>query len=994
MMSQSTRGNHSAAKFTNKVHVQVGWACMVACLVVGILAGPVLAQLTSEDIEALRRQGEEEGWTFSISENETTRTPLHHLCGMVEPEGWRIGARFDDITPSRGLPAEFDWRDYNGYPDVPIRYQGDCGSCWAFAALGVLEQNIRIKDGGTIVNLSEQWLVSCTTAGDCDGGWHTSAFRFLLHSGWTDPCGDCGAVPENEFPYVAWDAPCNCPYNHTYYIQWWNYVGPQWDVPTELQIKQAVYDHGPVAVSIYANSAFHAFGGGVFNACEDYDTNHGVIIVGWDDNAGADGAWIVRNSWGSWWGDYGYALVPYGCSNVGYAAAYAEYIGQDCNGNSIPDQCDLDCGQPGGECDVAGCGQSDDCNYNEVPDECESQEDCNGNSVLDICDIYAGTSEDCQLNAIPDDCELSGNDCNNNSVPDDCDVVGATSEDCQFNGIPDECELTQPSTIFSDEFPGSALSPANWAMISGATADNVGIDEPSAPYSLRLNGSPDGGDDIQSVAINLADEQNAVLSYYWQRTGGGNSTEYGDDMYVQFRNASSSWVTLASYYGSGSDMTTYEQEIIALPAEAYHANFALRLWNIASVGNYDDWFVDDIRIDTDGADNDCNNNSVPDECDPDCNENGTPDECDLIYETSDDCNNNNRPDECDVPRNYDLWGGFNSYPKDTRMDGFNMIPSENGDGSYWLNPEDTAKIWWQGCETGGLTDRAMQISVPGADGTPPDWYVISEYFRTVGGALPPEEGVYELSFKAKLELNDNPGTDWQLSIRDDDGNNHRKVIAIRFSSTASSVNPGFISVEQPGGSYTNTNVPISLGTCYDFKAILTNYYEGSDSTVELYIDGVSRFTGYAVHSGARRMDYFRVDTLSNGSGSTAIATLKLDTFELTCAGGGSVPVEEIPDCNYNSVFDECDILYGTSLDCNATDIPDECETIAGGDFDADGDVDLADYRGFVACFAGPGASPSPASPECADMCLDAFDFDSDGDIDLHDAGGFQDAFID
>jgi hypothetical protein len=64
----------------------------------------------------------------------------------------------------------------------------------------------------------------------------------------------------------------------------------------------------------------------------------------------------------------------------------------DCNGNGIPDECDLDCGEPGGPCDVPGCGQSDDCQPNEIPDE---------------CDVAEGTSADNNGNGIPDECEVA-----------------------------------------------------------------------------------------------------------------------------------------------------------------------------------------------------------------------------------------------------------------------------------------------------------------------------------------------------------------------------------------------------------------------------------------------------------------------------------------------------------------------------------------------------------------------------------------------------------
>ncbi len=83
----------------------------------------------------------------------------------------------------------------------------------------------------------------------------------------------------------------------------------------------------------------------------------------------------------------------------------------DCNVNDIADGCDINCGSPGGACDVPGCGQSSDRNLNDIPDECEPQEDCQPNSVQDICDIASGTSDDLDGNMIPDECEDSVGGC-------------------------------------------------------------------------------------------------------------------------------------------------------------------------------------------------------------------------------------------------------------------------------------------------------------------------------------------------------------------------------------------------------------------------------------------------------------------------------------------------------------------------------------------------------------------------------------------------------
>ncbi len=124
----------------------------------------------------------------------------------------------------------------------------------------------------------------------------------------------------------------------------------------------------------------------------------------------------------------------------------------DCNGNLIPDQCDiangisLDC-QPNGipdECEVPPIGTGPDCNSNGIPDGCElAANDCNSNGVPDDCDIATSTSLDCNGNDKPDECDILdgfSQDCQPNGIPDECDIAAGTSQDTNQNSIPDECE--------------------------------------------------------------------------------------------------------------------------------------------------------------------------------------------------------------------------------------------------------------------------------------------------------------------------------------------------------------------------------------------------------------------------------------------------------------------------------------------------------------------------------------------------------------------------
>ncbi|MFQ6102374.1 MAG: C1 family peptidase [Anaerolineae bacterium] len=224
-------------------------------------------------------------------------------------------------SSAQGLPSAYNWCDEHG-GCTPIKDQGQCGSCWAFATVGPLEAHLQAA--GQMTDLSEQYLVSCNIESPkygCDGGW----FAHDYHLNEIPPNEtQAGAVLESAFPYVASDVPCSGPYNHPYRIASWHYVGSWSGIPSVDAIKQAIYDHGPVAAAICAGNEFQDYDGGVFQTDEtcDYTINHAIVLVGWNDS---EQAWILRNSWGTGWGESGYMRIQYGVSQVGYAANYVIY---------------------------------------------------------------------------------------------------------------------------------------------------------------------------------------------------------------------------------------------------------------------------------------------------------------------------------------------------------------------------------------------------------------------------------------------------------------------------------------------------------------------------------------------------------------------------------------------------------------------------------------------------------------------------------------------
>jgi hypothetical protein len=142
-----------------------------------------------------------------------------------------------------------------------------------------------------------------------------------------------GAVTETCFPYEASVTNCSLCSNPTYTpVISWGYVTNGTSIPTTAAIKQAIYTYGSVSAAVYADSAFQAYTGGVFNENASGSPNHGIVLCGWDDSKGA---WLLKNSWGTGWGIGGFMWIAYGSNSVGYAAAWATSNGGSATTYSI-----------------------------------------------------------------------------------------------------------------------------------------------------------------------------------------------------------------------------------------------------------------------------------------------------------------------------------------------------------------------------------------------------------------------------------------------------------------------------------------------------------------------------------------------------------------------------------------------------------------------------------------------------------------------------------
>lgn len=146
---------------------------------------------------------------------------------------------------------------------------------------------------------------------------------------------------------------------------------------------------------------------------------------------------------------------------------------------------------------------------------------------------------------------------------------------------------------FFDDFPFATLDSMKWTS-TGAAPSTVGTNEPSTPNSLRVRGSQSA----TSAPLDTDAITSLTVSYWWQRTGGGNSPENGEDLLVEYRNSSGNWVTFATHPGTGSDIEPFHfASFDLIDPNAYHPNFAIRFSNPDGEVNQDDFFVDDVSVD-------------------------------------------------------------------------------------------------------------------------------------------------------------------------------------------------------------------------------------------------------------------------------------------------------------------------------------------------------------------------------------------------------------
>ncbi|KAK9890966.1 hypothetical protein WA026_013304 [Henosepilachna vigintioctopunctata] len=264
-------------------------------------------------IHSVNRQGR--GYSLGVNHlADKTELELKALRGKqytkVEDNG---GKPFPYNTlRSAKLPDVFDWRIYGAV--APVKDQSVCGSCWSFGTVGAIEGAYFLKNGGKLVEFSQQALMDCSWGygnNGCDGGEDFRAYAWMLKHGGIPTADAYG-------PYLGQDGYC-----HADKVPKLAKITGFVNVPAndENALKLAIFKNGPVSVAIDASQkTFSYYSHGVYYEpkCGNKEENldHAVLAVGYG-TIGNSSYWLIKNSWSNYWGNDGYILMSSKDNNCG-----------------------------------------------------------------------------------------------------------------------------------------------------------------------------------------------------------------------------------------------------------------------------------------------------------------------------------------------------------------------------------------------------------------------------------------------------------------------------------------------------------------------------------------------------------------------------------------------------------------------------------------------------------------------------------------------------
>ena len=243
------------------------------------------------------------------------------------------------------LPNEFNWNNINGDSYVTKSLNQHlpqyCGSCWAHGSASALADRIKIQRKqnnmtGPDINLSIQFILNCgiKIAGSCYGGTATGTYQFIKEFGYIpyDTCQPyiaCSSDSDEGFCSQV-DTTCNkeniCRTCDTFSSKGGNCIALDYFPNATIQeygflhgadnMKIEIYNRGPIACGINANAVLVYDGSYLDLPHKLKIIDHIISVVGWVEYENNQ-YWVIRNSWGEYWGDMGYMYLKLGENQLG-----------------------------------------------------------------------------------------------------------------------------------------------------------------------------------------------------------------------------------------------------------------------------------------------------------------------------------------------------------------------------------------------------------------------------------------------------------------------------------------------------------------------------------------------------------------------------------------------------------------------------------------------------------------------------------------------------
>ncbi|KAL9269857.1 Senescence-specific cysteine protease SAG39-like protein, partial [Drosera capensis] len=256
-------------------------------------------QKNVELIEAHNKMGK--SYTLSVNQfADLTDEEFEKMYASYKgPESLRHDSKHTSFKYENyaSVPASINWVSMGAV--TPVKNQGTCGSCWAFAAIATVESLTWLYTRKSY-DLSEQQIVDCDRYGrdkGCSGGYATGAYDWIINNG--------GVTTESAYPYVDYQQ------NGCYYgrpavtIKGYQYVPNN----NEKAMQQAVSNQ-PIAIVLESKGyGFKYYSGGLFTGQCGTSTDHVVTVVGYGTTSEGYPYWLIKNSWGTGWGENGYMRI-------------------------------------------------------------------------------------------------------------------------------------------------------------------------------------------------------------------------------------------------------------------------------------------------------------------------------------------------------------------------------------------------------------------------------------------------------------------------------------------------------------------------------------------------------------------------------------------------------------------------------------------------------------------------------------------------------------